>query len=676
MTNSAISTEAAPRGRTKKPAAPPPAPDPSPSSASAFLPWHFFVLAILASATAAVLVLRGAKLSALVMLILIIVTAGLAGLAVFRTLLPLVRADAGDRTEMVGRRTRTSLDRQKTIVLRAIKEFEFDRAMGKVSDSDFEEMTGRLRARAAGLIKQLEAGDGYRALIERELATRLKDRGEIDVAQAAAAEVEAEADEARAADSPGGAGVLHRLRLAQRGRRPLLQVLRPQADGVTVVMTMTDSRAMETPEVAGAGAWRARLRAAGRCAAQAAVLLAGLMAALVVLAPPVHAQMQMPDPRQMSGIPRPDSHTPDGTVVVRVIRGSFDYNAVGQLVRLVADDGTSKSVKTDEEGHATFTGFAPGVSVTASTDLDGEHLVSDKFPFPQKGGVILMLVGKLPKGTLPATTPEAKAIPGTVVLGPQSRIIMDPGDEKVELYYLLSIVNNARAPVMPPSTLIVDMPSEGQGTALLEGSDPQATVKDNRVTIPGPFKPGQTIVQVGTVLPVTSGDLNVKVKLPVSLESLAVIVRKLGESDIKFTSPQAAAQQDLNNNGQQYIAATGPAVPAGQTITLSLSGLPHHSEVPVTIALVLAIAIGLIGVWAVAGARTTGRDEARRRKLEAQRDRLFGELVQLEEQHAAGRLGHDKYTARRSEIVARLERIYGQLEDEGVAAGGDQGLAA
>ncbi|HVB38123.1 MAG TPA: hypothetical protein VND92_06270, partial [Vicinamibacterales bacterium] len=72
----------------------------------------------------------------------------------------------------------------------------------------------------------------------------------------------------------------------------------------------------------------------------------------------------------------------------------------------------------------------------------------------------------------------------------------------------------------------------------------------------------------------------------------------------------------------------------------------------------------------------TGRDETRRRKLEAQRERLFGELVQLEEQHAAGRLGRDKYTARRSEIMARLERIYGQLEDEGVAAGGDQGLAA
>ncbi|MDE3156400.1 MAG: hypothetical protein KGN76_14955, partial [Acidobacteriota bacterium] len=187
--NSAISTEAAPaRGRTKKhPAAPPPS-GPSGPPASTFQPWHFFVLAVLASATAAVLMLRGSAPSAVVMIVLIVATAGLAGVAVFRTLLPLVRADAGDRTDMVGRRTRTALERQKTLVLRAIKDLEFDRAMGKVSDADFVEMTERLRARAVGLIRQLEAGDGYRTLIERELEARLKARGESHVARAAAAE--------------------------------------------------------------------------------------------------------------------------------------------------------------------------------------------------------------------------------------------------------------------------------------------------------------------------------------------------------------------------------------------------------------------------------------------------------------------------------------------------------
>jgi membrane protease subunit (stomatin/prohibitin family) len=77
---------------------------------------------------------------------------------------------------MIGQRTRAALEREKTLALRAIKELEFDRAMGKLSDSDWQEMSARLRARAARLIRQLDAGGGYRDQIERELAKRLADQ--------------------------------------------------------------------------------------------------------------------------------------------------------------------------------------------------------------------------------------------------------------------------------------------------------------------------------------------------------------------------------------------------------------------------------------------------------------------------------------------------------------------
>ena len=68
---------------------------------------------------------------------------------------------------------RQDLEREKALTLRSIKELEFDRAMGKLSQQDFEEMSGRLRARALGIMKQLDAGSSaYRALIEKELAAR------------------------------------------------------------------------------------------------------------------------------------------------------------------------------------------------------------------------------------------------------------------------------------------------------------------------------------------------------------------------------------------------------------------------------------------------------------------------------------------------------------------------
>ena len=74
---------------------------------------------------------------------------------------------------MLGGRTRAALEREKSLVLRSIKELEFDRAMGKVSEKDFAEMSGRLRARAAGLMRQLDAGAGYREQIEKEIERRL-----------------------------------------------------------------------------------------------------------------------------------------------------------------------------------------------------------------------------------------------------------------------------------------------------------------------------------------------------------------------------------------------------------------------------------------------------------------------------------------------------------------------
>jgi hypothetical protein len=45
--------------------------------------------------------------------------------------------------------------------------------MGKVSDKDFAEMGARLRARAAGLIRQLDSGTNYRQAIQAEIDKRV-----------------------------------------------------------------------------------------------------------------------------------------------------------------------------------------------------------------------------------------------------------------------------------------------------------------------------------------------------------------------------------------------------------------------------------------------------------------------------------------------------------------------
>jgi hypothetical protein len=135
-------------------------------------PWQFFVLVALGCATAITFVMRGQGVMAVVLGTALMAGAALIGMAALRALRPLVSAEH-DRTAMVGQRTRTALEREKLLTLRTIKELEFDRAMGKLSDADWQEMSTRLRARAARLIHQLDAATGYRDQIEKDLAKRL-----------------------------------------------------------------------------------------------------------------------------------------------------------------------------------------------------------------------------------------------------------------------------------------------------------------------------------------------------------------------------------------------------------------------------------------------------------------------------------------------------------------------
>jgi hypothetical protein len=117
-------------------------------------------------------------------------------------------------------------------------------------------------------------------------------------------------------------------------------------------------------------------------------------------------------------------------------------------------------------------------------------------------------------------------------------------------------------------------------------------------------------------------------------------------------------------DGTPFILASGPGIKAGGTVRIQVSGLPVHSGMPRSVALALAGGIGLLGLWlALPGARTAGQS---RQQLIARRDVLLGELAHIEERARTGReSGRD--AARKPRLVAELEQIYGEL-DTNVAA--------
>ena len=380
---------------------------------------------------------------------------------------------------------------------------------------------------------------------------------------------------------------------------------------------------------------------------------------------PRSAAAQMPDPKQMSGVPLPVADLPPGTVTVRVVRGTMTNIITGQRVDLIG--ATPMSAKTNESGRAEFTGLQPGTRVRVATSVGAEQLESQEFAIPSNGGVRIALVATDSTPQPPAGSgSQAPAQIGTVVLGQQSRFIFEMGDEVLNSFAVLEIVNAGGTPVQTAQPVVFELPSDARGPGLLEGSTPQASVVDKRIIVRGPFAPGTTSLQFGYSLPISGGSLSFEQRFPLQLAQVSVMAQKVG--DMQLQSPQIAEHRDMPLQGQTFIVGKGPAIPAGQVISFTFSGLPHQPVWPRNLALALALAILGAGVWASVrpGSAKPG-DDGRRKRLDARRDRLFAELLSIEEQHRENTIDPERYAARRRELLTALERVYAQIDDEAAA---------
>jgi hypothetical protein len=127
---------------------------PDETSRSGLSLFHVYALLGMMAAAAAVWFTHNTQPLALVLLSAAAMAAGFVALAIHRAVASLL----GRSAEMppIGARQRDVLEREKALVLRSLKELEFDRAMGKVGQQDFAALSSRLRARALTLMQDLE----------------------------------------------------------------------------------------------------------------------------------------------------------------------------------------------------------------------------------------------------------------------------------------------------------------------------------------------------------------------------------------------------------------------------------------------------------------------------------------------------------------------------------------
>ena len=371
--------------------------------------------------------------------------------------------------------------------------------------------------------------------------------------------------------------------------------------------------------------------------------------------------LAQPDPRQMSGIPRPDPNLSDGSITVRVIRGSFANDVAGQTVELRAGDRAS-TAETDGEGRATFLTLNPGEQVTVATELDGVELESLPFAAPGRGGVAVLLVGA--SGDPGPADARPAARPGRVTLSQESRILVELAEEQIEVYYLLDVFNQSPWPVDPEPPFEFRLPPGAQSGTVLGGSTPRTLVDGPRVWVQGAFEPGVTPVHVASILPYSGESLVLSQVFPADFEQLLVFVEQWGALDVASAQIERRGEMGAEETGlSALIWGTGPRVPAGEPVVLELSGLPHHSGWPRIVTLALSALIVVIGMMGSAGGGGPAGPDLRE-DLERRREKLFTDLVKVERQHRQGRIRATRYGTRRAELIDQLQNVLRELDDD------------
>ena len=376
---------------------------------------------------------------------------------------------------------------------------------------------------------------------------------------------------------------------------------------------------------------------------------------------------QMPDPSQMAGRPLPAAELAPGTVSVRVFRERIGNNVVKQAVTLRSPEGTL-STTTDDQGRAQFPGLKPGTMVTAEAVVDGETLTSQTFPVPAESGVRVALVAGIAAAAAreKAAAEEGARQParqGVVVFGGETRIILEFQDDNLQVFYLLDIVNSARTPIDPGGPLMIDLPQVAAGAGTMQGSSSLASLQGNRLRINGPFPPGTTQVQVGFRVPYRGDRVALTQTFPAAVEQLFVAAEKVG--NLQIASPQFSQQQEANASGAPFLMATGGRINPGDTLTLNLSGLPHHSNVVRDVGVGFGVIVLIVGLYlGFTGKPSHGEDA----QLKQRREKLYADLMALEEQRRKGRIDDDRYATRRESLVAQLERVMGELDHDPVGA--------
>ncbi|HEY0706134.1 MAG TPA: hypothetical protein VGG33_05020, partial [Polyangia bacterium] len=363
----------------------------------------------------------------------------------------------------------------------------------------------------------------------------------------------------------------------------------------------------------------------------------------------------------------PAADLPAGTLEL-FLKDSSDKPLAGRLVRLgevkLGPEGGGRQVQvrdaiTDAQGKAVWKALDIGETAgyAAVSDHEGMRISTVPFRMPTDTGL---------RGTLLALKKTASA--STLSLDPRSKIVIDLREEAIAVM-IAFVFRNPSGEVFDAGEegLFIPLPEGAVGAQEIEGGEPLEIIagKGIRLKTPSPPDSGASTLltaRFGYILQ-SEGDSRLEVNqvLPAAYaEPYLLVPEKTGltisGAGIKSLPPE------VDSRGEKVLQYTMPAVPAGGTLAITVSGVPARDRTGRTVAGVICIAL-------VAAAFVLSRGRGNRSKVSEgptadelieRRERIFAELVEIErERKAAG--NNPQLDEKRREVVARLEAIYKEL---------------
>ena len=385
----------------------------------------------------------------------------------------------------------------------------------------------------------------------------------------------------------------------------------------------------------------------------------------------------------ISGFARLDSKLPSGTVDVLAV-DEAGHPLANQKIEMGKVTTAGRGVQvieqvTGNDGHARFPqvtagasgagGAGGGVAAAVVMSRDGLRLGTDGFQVPPTGPGIAVELHVL----------QRSADPGLISIGAGGRIILQLRDDALGFIETFPLENHGDKLFDPgPGGVEIPLPSEAFGAEGAEGEHKIEIRKGIGVAVHGPIPPRRPEpsdpsqkspdeVTFGFLLPSNSASRTVEQKFPNGLGEFTFVTEQV--PNLTIESAQISGRQPRELQGKKYWLMRGAPIAPGGVLRFTVHGLPaaDHTGRIVAAALALLLVGGAVVFGRKGGAGSTAKAGAERERLMARRERLFADLVVLEDRRGGPANGAGDDAARRAnkserdELVRKLEGIYREL---------------